>query len=152
MKSWLGESIGRACVKHDTALWGYVFMPEHVHLMVYPRLVDYDISEFLRSVKESTTRKAMAYRRSSERNESIWKPFLDVRPDGHVHFRLWQRGSGYDRNIVSSDELREKLRYMHNNPVARGLCETPLDWAWSSAAFYERGEPGPLAVEFADSL
>ena len=113
MKSWLGESIGRACVKHDTALWGYVFMPEHVHLMVYPRLVDYDISEFLRSVKESTTRKAMAYRRSSERNESIWKPFLDVRPDGHVHFRLWQR-------VVA--DMTETLSRLTNSAKSSVIC------------------------------
>ena len=43
---------------------------------------------------------------------------------------------------------REKLEYMHRNPVTRGLVKDPKDWAWSSyASFSERGMP-LLAVDF----
>jgi len=40
----------------------------------------------------------------------------------------------------------EKLRYMHRNPVKRGLAETPEDWRWSSYRFYLLDESGPERV------
>lgn len=51
--------------------------------------------------------------------------------------RFWQRGGGYDRNIVTDHKLVEKIHYIHNNPVQRGLVDQPTDWKWSSARFYE---------------
>ena len=49
----------------------------------------------------------------------------------HAHYRVWQWG-GYDLNIWSEKKRLEKLNYMHNNPVKRGLVKTPGDWPWSS--------------------
>ncbi len=40
----------------------------------------------------------------------------------------------------------EKLKYMHRNPVERGLVAAPEDWQWSSYRFYLLGEPGPVRV------
>jgi len=40
----------------------------------------------------------------------------------------------------------EKLRYMHRNPVKRGLVETPDQWRWSSFRAYAYGEPGLVRV------
>ena len=33
----------------------------------------------------------------------------------------------------------EKLRYMHRNPVVRGLVAKPEDWRWSSFRHYANG-------------
>ena len=41
----------------------------------------------------------------------------------------------------------EKLRYIHRNPVMRGLVETPEDWAWSSFRHYVSGEAGVVEIE-----
>ena len=147
--TWLADSVNRAGTLHQYDLWGYVFMPEHVHLLVSPIHPDYDISQFLESVKRSVTRKAFGYRNTSGKPDHVWDPFLDVHESGKVHFRFWQRGAGYDRNIFNSEEVREKLNYIHNNPVKRELCETPIDWPWSSARFYETGEEGPIKVALA---
>ena len=40
----------------------------------------------------------------------------------------------------------EKLRYMHGNPVKRGLAADPDDWRWSSYRFYFLGEVGLVRV------
>jgi putative transposase len=49
--------------------------------------------------------------------------------------------------VVFSDNRRvEKLRYMHRNPVKRGLVLEPGQWAWSSYRHYASGEPGPVVV------
>src|SRR5260221_12896969 len=42
---WLGPAIEAARTKHQFALWAYVFMPDHVHLVVFPRRLDYDIED-----------------------------------------------------------------------------------------------------------
>jgi len=102
---WLSDSLNGAVQRHDFALWGYVFMPEHVHLLVKPRAETYSISRFLYSVKESVAPKAVLYKAKSNRPESTWERFYDFDPDGSRHFRFWQRGGGYDRNVFSDEEL-----------------------------------------------
>ena len=59
--------------------------------------------------------------------------------------RFWQRRY-YDFNVHSEKKLREKLDYMHMNPVREKLAQHPRDWPWSSWTFYERGE-GLLAMD-----
>jgi putative transposase len=60
--------------------------------------------------------------------------------------RFWQRRY-YDFNVCSSDKRVEKLRYMHRNPVRRGLAEKPEDWLWSSFHHYLTGERGTVKIE-----
>jgi len=147
---WLSESVARACLKHDYRVWAYVFMPEHVHLLVKPEQPNYQISQFLYSIKKSVTNNAMNYLEAAGKPAAAWEPFWDTNPNGERIFRFWQRGGGYDRNICTPEELREKLEYIHKNPVARGLCDAPFQWRWSSASFYERGELGPVIVTCPD--
>ena len=61
--------------------------------------------------------------------------------------RFWQPRF-YDFNVWSAKKRREKLEYMHRNPVTRGLVKDPKNWVWSSyASFSERGM-ALLAVDF----
>src|SRR5208282_3009254 len=53
--------------------------------------------------------------------------------------RFWQRRF-YDFNVWSRGKLKEKLNYMHANPVTRKLVKHPKNWPWSSWSFYEKGE------------
>jgi putative transposase len=64
----------------------------------------------------------------------------------HAHYRVWQR-CGYDLNIWSEKKRIEKLDYMHNNPVKRGLVKTPGDWPCSSWRFYYLGDASILAMD-----
>jgi putative transposase len=49
---------------------------------------------------------------------------------------------------VHNEEKRvEKLRYMHRNPVRRGLVEKPEDWPWSSFLHYATGKAGTDEIE-----
>ena len=60
------------------------------------------------------------------------------------HF--WQRRF-YDFNVWSAKKLKEKLDYMHANPVKRKLVLHPKAWPWSSWSFYERGESGLIVID-----
>ncbi len=51
-------------------------------------------------------------------------------------FRFWQEGPGFDRNLFSIKAILASLRYIHANPVKRGLCLREVDWKWSSARYY----------------
>jgi putative transposase len=60
---------------------------------------------------------------------------------------VWQKRF-YDFNVWSERKRIEKLRYMHRNPVKRGLVEQPEQWRWSSHRAYFYGEEGPVRVNF----
>jgi len=60
--------------------------------------------------------------------------------------RFWQRRY-YDFNVYSTEKMREKLDYIHTNPVKRQLVMHPKDWPWSSWAFYAKGERGVVKIE-----
>ena len=68
-------------------------------------------------------------------------------PNEVIHYRLWQRGGGYDRNVVEPATVYHQIDYIHNNPVRRGLCENSEDWPWSSAAQYAGLRSGPLTLD-----
>jgi putative transposase len=64
----------------------------------------------------------------------------------HAHYRVWNR-RGYDMNVWSEKKIQEKLNYMHNNPVKRGLVAQPGDWPWSSWRYYYLDDSSVLAMD-----
>jgi putative transposase len=136
--SWLAESLLSALEKHMMALWAYVFMPEHVHLLVRPRCEPYDISGFLKSAKGSSAKRILRHLRQEQ---SLILDRLRVRGvSGRNHYCFWQAGPGYDKNILAMDKAVEKANYCHRNPVTRGLVADPGDWKWSSYRSLELGQ------------
>jgi len=77
-------------------------------------------------------------RRRTAAQSALWQEALD---EGHV----WQRRF-YDFVVRTEVKKREKLRYIHRNPVRRGLVLEPEQWAWSSFRWYAHGERGPVLV------
>ena len=146
---WLAEAIDLARKKHAFDLWAYVFMPEHVHLLICPRKPVYDISKILATIKQSVSKKAIAYLKTT-RPQGL-ATMLDAQPNGTSHYRFWQRGGGFDRNMYDESALVAEIDYMHMNPVRRKLCEKPSEWKWSSAADHELLRTGFLALDL-DSL
>lgn len=134
---WLAWSIGRARALRDLDLWAYVFMPEHVHLIIRPRRPGARIASILKIIKQPVGRRAF---RHLEAHASHWVPRLTRERNGRIERLFWQPGGGYDRNIVEPGTLASALIYVHLNPVRRGLVDRASDWRWSSAGWYE-GEP-----------
>jgi len=60
--------------------------------------------------------------------------------------RVFWQARFYDFNVWTTKKRAEKLRYMHRNPVTRGLVASPEQWRWSSFRFYLLGEAGPVRV------
>ena len=134
---FLAAGIKEACAKHDTSLWAYVFMPEHVHLLIRPHGESYSISDFLRAVKQPVATKVLN-RLKKESSTLLEQLPSDDKREGITH-RFWQAGGGYDFNVWSIEKAIEKSRYCHQNTVMRGLVSDPIHWRWSSYQWLEMG-------------
>lgn len=141
---WLKEAIDAARGELSFALWAYVIMPEHVHLVVWPRQPEFKIADLRQAIKEPVGRKAMQY---LEQHAPDWLPRLTRRRGRKTERLFWQSGGGYDRNIQTTKVLLATIEYIHLNPVRRGLAEKAVDWQWSSAAWYELGQATPIALD-----
>ena len=144
---YLADAVLKAKAKHPFDLWAYVFMPEHVHLLLWPKQPRYSVSKILKSIKQSVSRRALRYLR-------ILNPAgLRYVATGHGNqpYAFWQEGGGYDRNVTELKTVPKMARYIHNNPVRRGLVEHPEDWLWSSARAWAGLGEGPLPID-RDSL
>ncbi len=143
-REMLARSIDRAMERHGYGLVAFMFMPEHVHLMVYPIAEAGTIDALLRAVK-----RPFSYRIKQLLIESqsplLERLMIRQRP-GVITFRYWQEGPGYDRNLTEPSSVLAAVEYVHENPVRRGLVERAVDWKWSSARYYvidpPRQEPG----------
>jgi putative transposase len=118
---------------------GYVIMPEHVHLLV-SEPERRNLSVVLKALKQTVARRVLTTLRRSNRSGQ-GKLF----PNCFVPRSFWQ-ARFYDFNVWSAKKRVEKLRYMHRNPVARGLVALPENWRWSSFRAYAFAEKGIVVV------
>jgi putative transposase len=130
------ESVRR---RYHFVVVGYVVMPEHVHLLIgEPQRGDPSL--VMKALKQGFARRLLKQPRA-ERNSkqlSLWEAPVD-------HGRIWQPRF-YDFVVFSEHKRVEKLRYMHRNPVKRGLVLEPEQWYWSSSRHYAYSETGPVVV------
>jgi len=126
-------------------LFAYVIMPEHVHLVLQP-LPNVRMQKVLWHLKRPVTAEAMAW--IKQYHPSFLTRMADVQPAGKVTHRFWQRGGGYDRNLRSASDVHEKIKYLHNNPVRRGLVLRAEYWPHSSAANWILGRAGQVPIDW----
>jgi putative transposase len=115
------ENLERARRWYGFYVCGYVVMPEHVHLLVSEPERS-RLCTAIQMLKQNVARRV------------------------HGAGSFWQ-ARYYDFNVWSEEKRIEKLRYMHRNPVKRGLVENPEDWAWSSFRHYVSGVDGVVEIE-----
>ena len=99
-------------------------MPEHVHLLVSETETG-SLALAMQMMKQMVSRAL----RGSRTREPFWQARY------------------YDFNVWSERKRIEKLRYLHRNPVKRGLVSSPEEWRWSSFHHYLTGEEGAVEVE-----
>lgn len=117
------SALERTRQSYGMLVYGYVVMPEHVHLLVSEPERN-NLARALQSLKQSVARTL-----------ALWAddPFWQARY--------------YDFNVWSEKKFTEKLRYIHRNPVLRGLVKLAEDWRWSSFCHYASGKSGRVEIE-----
>ena len=117
------SALERVREQYGLCVYGHVVMPEHVHILVSEPERG-TLSQAMQSLKQGVAR-----RLALRAEDSFWQARY------------------YDFNVWSHSKFVEKLRYIHRNPVERGLVERPEDWAWSSFRHYLTGELGVVEIE-----
>jgi putative transposase len=116
---------------------GYVIMPEHIHLLLSEPEVG-SPSTVMQVLKQRTARALLpSWKRKDRRQGELF---------GDEPRRAFWQARFYDFNVWTTKKRVEKLRYMHRNPVKRGLVESPEQWRWSSYRFYLLNESGLVKV------
>ena len=120
-------------------------MPDHVHLPIYPTEENYSMSKILSGIKVSLSRKAVNLARNA--NPPLLKRMFHGCYSGLPNYKFWQRGGGYDRNLISKKAVLKSIEYIHNNPVKMGLVKSQEDWIWSSASYYAGSDINPIKID-----
>ncbi|MFB3815805.1 MAG: transposase [Terriglobales bacterium] len=115
-------SLERVRQAYGMRVYGYVVMPEHIHLLVSEPDRE-TLATAMQALKVSVVKLVLF--------------------EGE---RFWLKRY-YDHNIRSCAKFVEKLRYINRNPVRRGLVERAEDWKWSSFRHYALREVGPVEIE-----
>jgi putative transposase len=108
--------------RHGARVYAYVLMPEHIHLLMNEPPVIL-LAQFLKALKQITSRKLRGDRR-----------------------QFWQ-DRYFDANIYSQSARSQVIRYIHRNPVKRGLVASPQQYPWSSFNHYATGIRGVVEIE-----
>ena len=145
IEQWLDAGLGCCALRHPEVaryvqngflhfhgeryhLHAWCIMPNHVHVLVQPHV---DLASIVQGWKSFTARWVLA------RNVELAL--------GISGKHLWMR-EYWDRYIRDETHYRKVVDYIHNNPVAAGLCATPEAWPWSSAAGLPGAPPGSAGV------
>jgi putative transposase len=122
---------------------GYVVMPEHFHLLISEPERG-DPSKVMQVLKQRVARRLLArWRRHADARQA--ELFCGGRLAELDLEHFWQKRF-YDFNMYTSTKEREKLRYMHRNPVMRGLVSSADEWRWSSFLHHQTGIEGPVEI------
>ena len=116
-------ALDRVREHYQMCVYSYVVMPEHTHLLV-SEPESGTLAQAMQSLKQGVAR-----RLALRAEDSFWQARY------------------YDFNVWSHRKFVEKLRYIHRNPVKRGLVAKPEDWEWSSFRHYLTGERGVVEIE-----
>ena len=138
------DALAKIRERYKFLLVGYVVMFEHVHLLI-SEPVNNTPSMVLKVLKQRVSRDLRRKRRRAPARQLC----LSFMKGGEGLPRFWQPRF-YDFNVYSAKKKREKLEYMHANPVRRGLVRNPDAWIWSSFSFYEKRQAGLVAIDAVD--
>ena len=147
-RQWVVDALRATRESHNVAIWAYVIMPEHVHLLLCPRCPTYEMRRILVALKRPVSDAAREF--LEQARDDFWLEKLSVEYPTRKVFRFWQPGGGFDHNVFRERTVAAIMEYIHANPVRRELVAHPSDWVWSSARFWEGWSNVPLVMDHPD--
>lgn len=128
----------------------YVIMTNHVH-MIISRNSDPLLEAIMRDMKKFTSSKLLEAIKKEPESRKEWMLML-FRQAGENNsnnkiFQLWQQDN-HPIECGSPTILRQKMDYVHENPVRAGFVEKAEDWTYSSAAHYYCGKKSLIELSY----
>lgn len=127
-------------------LYAFVVMPTHAHFIIKP-VQGFTISSNLQSFASFTAHAIIEQLQADNLTDDLRFFAENRQPDQSEKHQIWQPLQA--KNVISPEFLREKLGYIHNNPAAKKwrLAATRADYKYSSACYYDRGQPAVIPVD-----
>jgi putative transposase len=116
----LREILHNVMKLHPFTMLGYVFLPDHFHLIVQPT-GESNFSDIIHSLKPNFTKE--------------YKKLIGLSPSQSMKF--WQKRF-WDHVIRDDRDFENHLHYIHYNPAKHGLVKDLRDWADSSYIEWEK--------------
>ena len=152
IKRILVDSLNVARILGQIELYAFVLMPNHVHLIVRC-LGDYTPPDVVREFKKATANLILRQYEAEGDQRALDLFAAAVQPGQKQEHAVWK--SEYQaKNVFSPDFLRQKLTYVHENPIQPHwrLAEAPELYPWSSACFYLAGKRALIPLSDAREL
>ena len=136
------ESWAHLRANEGLRLFGYVILENHLHFVAQaPRL-----DKCLSSYKSFTAARLIEMLKAHKAERLLARLRLAKRAHKRDReYQFWQEGS-HTEMIFSEPVMREKLEYIHQNPVKRGYVDLPEHWRYSSARDY-LGQSGLIEID-----
>ncbi len=136
----LGEvlcaALAEARDRHGILIFAYVIMLDHVHLLAHS---ERKMEDALRLLNGVAAHRVIQYLKENNFESSLFKLRHEVRDRNYRH-SVWQHHPD-SLEIFGEETFRQKVDYIHKNPVRAGMADNPLDYRFSSARLWE-GRPG----------
>jgi REP element-mobilizing transposase RayT len=138
------------CKKHKgLEIFAYAIMSNDIHLMVRSK-EGFRLSDTVRDFKKFTAKNILEQLRSPTESRGDWIlkrfEFAAKSHQRNSDFQVWTH-ENHAIELHSNDFIRQKLDYIHNNPVRAGIVELPEEYVYSSAKNYA-GLKGKIEIEF----
>jgi REP-associated tyrosine transposase len=123
-------------------IYAYVILENHLHLIVSSD----DLAKSIHKFKAHTAKEILKLLQAQNVNTILEQlAFYKKAHKTETSYQLWQEG--FQPKLIQSDTMmREKMDYIHQNPVKRGYVDEAQHWRYSSARDYE-GLQGIIEVE-----
>jgi REP element-mobilizing transposase RayT len=113
-------------------LYGYVVLENHLHFIAQAP----DLNKAVSSFKSYTARKIIDHLEAQHVERILARlRFAKLAHRTDREYQLWQEGI-HAELMFNETIMRQKLDYIHNNPVKRGYVNLPEHWRYSSASHY----------------
>jgi REP element-mobilizing transposase RayT len=131
--------------QQEFKLLGYVVMPDHIHLIIWPHGTS-TVSDIMRDYKTFTSKRIIRQARVENITEWITAFEQAGQETNRSNNKVWQ-DSYWDENVYTERFLRQKLNYIHRNPFRSDLVKRPADYPYSSYRNYEFGEEWLIEID-----
>jgi len=150
-KDIIVESLQHCIKKKGLQLNAWVIMPNHVHLKMSAK-VGFTISNILRDLKKFTSKQIVkAIKENPKESRTDWMIYMferaGKRNSSNKEFQFWQQDN-HPIELINPGMLKQKLDYLHENPVRAGIVFEPQQYIYGSAMDYCTNQRGRILIEY----
>jgi REP-associated tyrosine transposase len=128
------DSLNYYRYQYSCKILGYVIMPDHIHLLIFPQM-EAALTDFMRDFKRFTSGRITRQAKVEGKKEWVDRFEQAGSETERAEYKVWQ-DSFWEQMIYSENFLKQRLNYIHLNPVRAGMVKDAADYLYSSYRNY----------------